>query len=114
MLVSKTEKIPNKKIIKVIGNVSVKFIEWWNQDEGLAIKKLAEKATVIGANGIINFTYRGSGLFGTHGSANGLAVIVEDIKSSQIKDSNPLELLKLRLARGEISKEEFLELKELL
>jgi uncharacterized protein YbjQ (UPF0145 family) len=113
MLVSKTDTIPNKHIINVIGNVTVKKLELWNQDEGKVMEKLMEKAILMGANAIINFSYRGSGLFGTHGMANGMAVKVEDINIDKLKNES-LELLKMRLVKGEISKKEFLELSELL
>jgi len=82
MIVSKTDNIPTKRILSVLGNVSIKRAEAFSENEGKAMEKLIRKAERMGANAIINFSYRGSGTWGTHGSCTGLAVIVDDIKRS--------------------------------
>ena len=82
MLVSKTDGIPTKRIVSILGNVSIRRAEAFSENEGKAMEKLIRKAERMGANAIINYSYRGSGTWGTYGSCTGLAVIVEDIRPS--------------------------------
>ena len=86
MLVSKTDNIPTKKIISILGNISINRVEWWGHDETKAMEKLIEKAKSMGANAIINFSYNDSGVFGAYGNSNGIAVITENIDKKDSKE----------------------------
>ncbi len=79
MIVSKTDNIPTKRIVSILGNISIRRAEAFSENEEKAMQKLIRKAERMGANAIINFSYRGSGTWGTYGSCSGLAVIIEDI-----------------------------------
>ena len=73
VLISKTDSIPTKKIVSVLGNIAIK--KTYSESEASAMKALSNKAKMAGANAIVNFFFRGKGF-----SCTGLAVIVEDIE----------------------------------
>ncbi len=83
MIVSKTDRIPTKKIISVLGNISIKKTAWVSNNEEKAMEKLIKKAELMSANAIINYSYRGSGAWGAYESCSGLAVIVQDTQPDQ-------------------------------
>jgi uncharacterized protein YbjQ (UPF0145 family) len=82
MIVSKTDNIPTKRIVSVLGNISIKRAEAFSENEEKSMQKLIRKAERMGANAIINFSYRGSGTWGVYSSCSGLAVIIEDINNN--------------------------------
>ena len=131
MIVSTTETIPGYKIVKVLGEVEAR-----NNPFALALdmsknakEYLIKEAEKLGANAIVGFhtqreQYR-SGRMGRKPRAGkirvvyysqGTAVIVkkdEDSSNAETtQDDEPLKALKLRYAKGEITKEEFEQMKK--
>ncbi len=78
IIVSKSDRIPTKKIVAVLGNVSAKKAMWFSESPEKCFKELKKKAEMMGADGIINVTYEPCGALGTHGSCYGIAVKLED------------------------------------
>jgi len=78
ILISKSDSIPTKKIVAVLGNVSAKKVMWFSESPEKCFEELKKKAEMMGADGIINVTYEPSGLFGVSGTCHGLAVKLED------------------------------------
>lgn len=78
IIMSTTDNIPTKKIVKVLGNISAKKTVWLSENPEGCFKELKKKARLLGANAIINAKYHSSGL-GMSASATGVAVKVEDI-----------------------------------
>ncbi|MBA7671606.1 hypothetical protein ES703_79765 [subsurface metagenome] len=83
MIVSKTDNIPTKKIVTVLGKISTNVAEDFpGSEEVAAMQILIRKAKTIGADAIINFSrgIRGIlGILGIRTTYTGLAVITEDI-----------------------------------
>lgn len=80
MIVSKTDDIPTKKIVTVLGKISIKIIEdFFGSEENATMQKLIRKAKAMGADAITNFSYRRLGIFEIITTYSGLAVITEDI-----------------------------------
>jgi len=78
VIVSKTDKIPTKRIVSVLRTITLRGSEMWSKwDEAKAMERIMFKAKQIGANAVINFTYRKEG---THVFCTGLGAIVEDIE----------------------------------
>ena len=80
MIVSKTDYIKEKIIVSVLGEVKIKQLAGYGIGEGKAMEKMIRKAKTMGANAIINFSYRGPGFPGIYNHYRGLAVIVEDYR----------------------------------
>ena len=79
MIVSKTDDIPTKKIVTVLGKISIKIIEdFFGSEENATMQKLIRKAKAMGADAITNFSYRRLGIFEIITTYSGLAVITED------------------------------------
>lgn len=80
MLVSKTNKIPDKEITVVLGPISVKVFESekWAR-ERFAINLLEREVIAKGGNAIINFSVRRVGLE-MKDTYSGIAVVAEDFK----------------------------------
>ena len=89
MIISKTDNIPTKKVVSVLGNISISQTEWLENDETKAMNKLKTKAQAMGANAIINFVYSPSAPGMIKATASGLAVIVEDKTNSQTVPPTP-------------------------
>ena len=83
MIVSKTDNIPTKKIVTVLGKISTNVAEdFFGSEEADATQRLIRKAKTMGADAIINFSYGIRGILGILGirtTYTGLAVITEDI-----------------------------------
>ena len=82
MIVSKTDNIPTKKIVTVLGKISTKVAEYFagsGSQEEAAMQILIRKAKTMGADAIINFSYGIRGILGIKTTYTGLAVITEDI-----------------------------------
>lgn len=79
IIMSTTNNIPTKKIVKVLGDISAKKKVWLSENPEGCFKELKKEARAMGANAIINAKYHFSGL-GMTASATGVAVIVKDIK----------------------------------
>lgn len=78
MLVSKTNKIPDKEITAVLGSVSVKVFEVLTLDpEKDVIRLLERKVEAMGGNALINFSRRRRGL-NFKDNYSGTAVIAVD------------------------------------
>ena len=88
MFASKTDKIPNKKIVSVLGKVKARQTTSFGKYEWKARDRMIRKAEKMGANAIINFSCRRRGLLDILEYYRGLAVIVEDIISIQKVLSN--------------------------
>ncbi|GAH70815.1 unnamed protein product [marine sediment metagenome] len=88
MIVSKTDKIPNKKIVSVLGKVKTRQTTSYEKYEWKARDRMIRKAKKMGANAIINFSYRRLGLWEVYEYYRGLAGIVEDILPIQKVLSN--------------------------
>jgi len=80
MIVSKTNDIPDKIIVSVLGKVKIRQIRTYGKNEEKAMGTMIRKAKTMGANAIINFSYRGDGIWGIRNIYTGLAVIAEDIR----------------------------------
>jgi uncharacterized protein YbjQ (UPF0145 family) len=78
ILISKSDNIPTKKIVAVLGNVSARKVMWTSENPEKCFKELKKKAEKMGADGIINVTYEPSGLGGVSASCHGLAVKLAD------------------------------------
>ncbi len=78
ILISKSDSIPTKKIVAVLGNVSAKKAMWFSESPEKCFEELKKKAEEMGADGIINVTYEPSGLAGVSGSCYGIAVKLAD------------------------------------
>lgn len=79
--------------------------------------KLREEALKMGANAVINVKYKRHffGLTGyKHLTASGQAVLLRGPNRAETAEEDPLKILKLRLAKGEITKKEFREMKRTL
>ena len=79
MIVSKTDTIPTKKIVKVLGEIKVKDFKVLGKGESM--QRLIRKAKIIGADAIINFSCRKGEIlwYDLVDIYTGLAVITEDI-----------------------------------
>jgi len=77
ILVSKSDGIPTKKIVTVLGNISAKKLMWWSESPEECFEELKKKAEKMGADGSINVAYVPSGL-GFSASCHGLAVKLAD------------------------------------
>ena len=81
MIVSKTDTIPTKKIVAVVGKISIKIFETYKgAEEGEAMQILIRKAKTIRADAIINFTRSLSEPLGIKAIYSCDAVLTEDIK----------------------------------
>jgi uncharacterized protein YbjQ (UPF0145 family) len=80
MLVSKSNKIPDKEITAILGPVSVKVYESvkWAREK-FAIELLEKKVKARGGNAIINLTVRRVGL-DMKDTYSGVVAVVEDIR----------------------------------
>lgn len=93
-IVSKTDKIPAKRIVKALGTIVIRSSEMWSftsWNEAKAMEKILQKAEKVGANAVVNFTYKKKG---THISCTGLGVIVEDIDNVplHIRENNDIKI----------------------
>jgi uncharacterized protein YbjQ (UPF0145 family) len=81
MLVVKEDSIPNKKIVKVVKEIKVRFFSKVPNFENIEIAKtrLVQKASALKADSIINFKWKGGELVGRFITYSGLAVITEYI-----------------------------------
>ena len=83
ILVSESDKIPTKKVVSVVCNVSAKKVMWFSDNPDKCMEELKKKAEEVGANAIINFAYEPAGALGISGSCRGLAVKVVDIDEEE-------------------------------
>lgn len=79
VIVSKTDYIPTKKIVEVLGEIKVK--DYKDLGEGESMQRLIRKAKTIGADAIINFSCRRGEIlwYDLIDIYTGLAVITEDV-----------------------------------
>jgi len=88
IIISKSDRIPTKKIVAVLGNVSAKKVTWISESSEKCFEELKKKAEMMGADGIINVTYEPSGFGGTHGSCHGIAVKLADVEIQTCQKCN--------------------------
>jgi len=79
ILVTTSDKIPGKKIVKVLGNVYAKKIEWFSPEPNKCFEELKRQAKLMGADAVINVVYASAGALGISGSCSGIAVKLADI-----------------------------------
>ncbi|MFX1464070.1 MAG: hypothetical protein ACFFBF_13650 [Promethearchaeota archaeon] len=77
MIVSQTDNIPTKKIVKILGKIKVKDFKELGEAENM--QRLIRKAKAMGADAIINYAYGRLGLFDIVTTYWGFAVKTEDI-----------------------------------
>lgn len=78
IIVTQSDTIPTKKVVKILGNVSVKKVVWVSESPERCYEELKKKAEMMGADAIINVSYHSGGTFGIHESCSGIAVKLED------------------------------------
>jgi ribosomal protein S27AE len=88
ILISKSDSIPTKKTVAVLGNVSAKKAMWASERPDKCFEELKKKAEKMGADGIINVTYEPSGVGGFYGTCHGLAVKLEDADRQECPKCN--------------------------
>lgn len=92
-IISKTDNIPAKRIVKALETIVIRSSEMWSitsWNEAKAMERIMQKAKQMGANAVVNFIYKKKG---THISCTGLGVIVEDIDTgtSHIRENNDIK-----------------------
>jgi uncharacterized protein YbjQ (UPF0145 family) len=78
IIITTSDKVPKKRIVKVLGNVYAQKAEWFSPKPNECFEELKKKAKLMGADAVINAVYTSSGTFGVHGSCSGIAVKLED------------------------------------
>ena len=78
VIITTSDKIPGKRIVKVLGNVYAKKAEWFSPEPNKCFEELKKKAKLMGANAVINVVYTSAGALGYSGSCSGIAVKLED------------------------------------
>jgi uncharacterized protein YbjQ (UPF0145 family) len=91
IIITSSDKIPTKKIVKVLGNV---FAErrmtwmWQRERPELCYEDLRKAADKMGADAVINVTYTPPGTFGVIASCHGIAIKVEEEIEDYLKCPN--------------------------
>jgi uncharacterized protein YbjQ (UPF0145 family) len=78
IIITSTDTIPTKKIVKILGNVTVKKHMWSSERADLCYEELRKAAERMSADAVINVAYSPAGTFGVVGSCTGIAFKLEE------------------------------------
>lgn len=87
IIVTSSDKIPTKRIVKVLGTVHAKKAMWISENPELCYEELKKVAGRMGADAVINVVYCPSG-HGAYGSCNGIAVKLEEDSTVRGTEAN--------------------------
>lgn len=125
MMVSTTDTIPGYKVVKLLGAIEARNnpLAFTFDMAKNARQYLEKRAEELGANAIIGFASERNESRTRRGRASityyvhGTAAIVEKDEESTVKEEvskvdDPIRVLNLRYAKGEITKEEYEQMKK--
>jgi uncharacterized protein YbjQ (UPF0145 family) len=87
IIVTESETIPSKKVVEILGNVSVKKVMWLIEDPEKLFQELRKQARVLGADAVISVVYRPLSS-GIAAQATGIAVKLANESAPKCNNCN--------------------------